>query len=141
MSSGWWTDKTMLTDWAVERASASLTHVAFFVKKDASDLVPFAAVASFFAAAEIGFSALRCDQQGNQVDRKGQQRSEPERHGQHEEEAGQHTNEKTKPEQKPRRTEGNAAGSSLWAGLGAVRRHVRVDRPCCPRWAALQPAC
>ena len=36
-------------------------HVAFFVKKDASDLVPFAAVASFFAAAEIGFSALRCE--------------------------------------------------------------------------------
>lgn len=33
---------------------------AFFVKNDASDFVPFAALASFFAAAETGFtSALR----------------------------------------------------------------------------------
>ena len=76
----------MLADWTVERASASLTHVAFFVKKDASDLVPFAAVASFFAAAEIGFSALRCDEARNGAE-KVRQRSEPERHGQHEEEA------------------------------------------------------
>lgn len=69
MSSGGWTEKTMLNEWAVESACASLIHVAFFVKKDASDLVPFAAVASFFAAAEIGFSALRCDEQGNQEHR------------------------------------------------------------------------
>ena len=35
------------------------SHVVFFVKNDASDLVPLAAVASFFAAELIGLSGLR----------------------------------------------------------------------------------